>query len=114
MPTKVAFLDIFPLNFLSWRLKYSFSNFSLASFKGTDKLFSLNLLLLIPDFRDSLMILEIFSWELGNFREDLFHRLNVFEINIKPLNERISDIPLLINYFWNQISESYNIKNLKE
>jgi len=51
--------------------------------------------------------------ELGNFREDLFHRLNVFEINIKPLSERISDIPLLINYFSNKISESYNIKNLK-
>ena len=50
--------------------------------------------------------------EYGNFREDLFHRLNVFEINIKPLNERISDIPLLINYFSKQISESYNIKML--
>ena len=33
--------------------------------------------------------------EVGNFREDLFHRLNVFEINIKSLNERISDIPFL-------------------
>ena len=43
--------------------------------------------------------------ELGNFREDLFHRLNVFEINIKPLSERISDIPLLIKYFSNKISE---------
>ena len=51
--------------------------------------------------------------ELGNFREDLFHRLNVFEINIKPLSERISDIPLLIKYFSNKISESYNIKNLE-
>ena len=51
--------------------------------------------------------------ELGNFREDLFHRLNVFEINIKPLNERVSDIPLLIKYFSNKISESYNIKNLE-
>ena len=50
--------------------------------------------------------------ELGNFREDLFHRLNVFEINIKPLNERISDIPLLINYFSNKISAGYNIKKL--
>ena len=48
--------------------------------------------------------------ELGNFREDLFHRLNVFEINIKPLSERISDIPHLINYFSNKISEGYNIK----
>ena len=51
--------------------------------------------------------------KIGNFREDLFHRLNVFEINIKPLSERISDIPLLIKYFSNKISESYNIKNLE-
>ncbi len=50
--------------------------------------------------------------ELGNFREDLFHRLNVFEINIKPLSERISDIPHLINYFSNKISKGYNIKKL--
>ncbi len=50
--------------------------------------------------------------ELGNFREDLFHRINVFEINIKPLNERISDIPLLIKYFSNKIAENYNIKEL--
>ncbi len=50
--------------------------------------------------------------EYGNFREDLFHRLNVFEIIIKPLNKRISDIPLLINYFSKQISKSYNIKML--
>ena len=49
---------------------------------------------------------------LGNFREDLYHRLNVFEINIKPLNERISDIPLLIRYFSNRISKNYNIKQL--
>ena len=50
--------------------------------------------------------------ELGNFREDLFHRLNVFEINIKPLRERISDIPLLISYFSKKIAEGYNIKKL--
>ena len=48
--------------------------------------------------------------QLGNFREDLFHRLNVFEINIDPLSQRISDIPLLINYFTKKISENYNIK----
>jgi len=50
--------------------------------------------------------------EVGNFREDLFHRINVFEINIKPLNERLSDIPLLIKYFSKKISENYNIKEL--
>jgi two-component system nitrogen regulation response regulator NtrX len=49
----------------------------------------------------------------GNFREDLFHRLNVFEINIKSLEERVSDIPLLIDYFSKKISESYNIKKLE-
>ncbi len=49
---------------------------------------------------------------IGNFREDLYHRLNVFEINIKPLNDRISDIPLLIEYFSKKISENYGIKNL--
>mgnify|MGYP001210401687 CR=1 FL=1 len=48
----------------------------------------------------------------GNFREDLYHRLNVFEINIKPLSERVSDIPLLINYFSKKISDGYNIKEL--
>ena len=49
----------------------------------------------------------------GNFREDLYHRLNVFEINIQPLNERVSDIPLLINYFSEKISQSYNIRQLQ-
>ncbi len=49
---------------------------------------------------------------IGNFREDLYHRLNVFEINIKSLNERISDIPLLIRYFSKKISDNYNIREL--
>ena len=51
--------------------------------------------------------------ELGNFREDLFHRISVFEINIEPLNERVSDIPLLIKYFSKKISENYNLKFLE-
>ena len=50
--------------------------------------------------------------EIGNFREDLFHRINVFEINIKSLNERLSDIPLLVKYFSKKISENYKIKEL--
>ncbi|WP_440932082.1 sigma-54-dependent transcriptional regulator [Candidatus Pelagibacter sp.] len=50
--------------------------------------------------------------EIGNFREDLYHRLNVFEINIEPLNQRISDIPLLIKYFSRKIAENYNLKEL--
>ena len=46
----------------------------------------------------------------GNFREDLFHRLNVFNIEIKPLNKRPEDIPLLIEYFSEKISNAYNLK----
>jgi DNA-binding NtrC family response regulator len=41
--------------------------------------------------------------EKGNFREDLYHRLSVIVINVPSLNERKSDIPLLIDYFINQI-----------
>jgi len=50
--------------------------------------------------------------QLGNFREDLFHRLNVFQINIEPLSNRISDIPLLVEYFSKTISKAYNLKDL--
>ena len=44
--------------------------------------------------------------ELGNFREDLYHRLNVFEINVESLKKRTSDIPLLVKYFSEKISSN--------
>jgi len=48
--------------------------------------------------------------KLGNFREDLFHRLNVFNINIEPLKDRIEDVSLLVKYFSEKISKNYNLK----
>lgn len=43
----------------------------------------------------------------GEFRSDLFYRLNIFPIEIPPLRERKNDIPLLVNYF----IRKYNRKN---
>ena len=43
--------------------------------------------------------------ELGKFREDLFHRLNVVPIELTSLNSRTEDIPLLVEYFKEKLSE---------
>ena len=56
--------------------------------------------------------------DLGNFREDLFHRLNVVPIELTALSLRTEDIPLLVDYFKERLSEingvpkpKINIKN---
>ncbi len=45
----------------------------------------------------------------GNFREDLFHRLNVIPIHVPDLNDRRSDIPLLAEHFLQLILEEQNM-----
>ncbi len=44
----------------------------------------------------------------GRLREDLYYRLNVLSINVPPLRERTSEIPLLFRHFLNKYSEKFN------
>jgi len=48
--------------------------------------------------------------ELGNFREDLFHRLNVIPIHVPCLDDRKDDIPLLVKHFCELICTEQGIQ----
>ncbi len=51
--------------------------------------------------------------EIEKFREDLFHRLNVVPIELTSLNSRTEDIPLLIEYFKEKLSEINGVQQPK-
>ena len=51
--------------------------------------------------------------DAGNFREDLYHRLNVVPIYLPALKDRSEDIPLLLNYFSKKIADLNGIAETK-
>ncbi len=71
---------------------------------GSDKAIKVNVRVLAATNKD--LAAEIAA---GNFREDLFHRLNVIPIAVPALNDRIEDIPLLVDYFAEQICSEQGI-----
>ena len=51
--------------------------------------------------------------ETGNFREDLYYRINTICIELPPLRNRKSDIPILTNYFLNKYVAKYKKRGLR-
>ena len=48
----------------------------------------------------------------NKFREDLYHRISVIELNVPPLNDRKDDIPILIEHFISLLSNQYENKRI--
>ena len=74
---------------------------------GSDKIISINSRIICSSTKDLNLLIEN-----GSFRKDLFHRLNVVNITIPNLSERIEDIDLIIDYFSEYLSELNSVKNI--
>jgi formate hydrogenlyase transcriptional activator len=68
---------------------------------GSNHTIKVNVRLIAATHRDLLAMVR-----KGEFREDLFYRLNIFPIHIPPLRERGEDIPLLVHYFVSSYSRA--------
>ncbi len=64
---------------------------------GSDKKIKLNTRIITTTHRDVKQMVAD-----GDFREDLFHRINLFPITLPPLRERMDDIPILVDYFMDE------------
>ena len=73
---------------------------------GDNKLISVDSRIICSSTNDLNELIDI-----GNFRKDLFHRLNVVNITMPNLNDRVGDIDLIIDYFSKYFSELNSIKN---
>ena len=78
---------------------------------GSDKTIKVNVRVIAATNKD--LKAEI---EKGNFREDLYHRLNVIPIHVTDLKDRKEDIPLLVNHFVQQIcaEQGWKVKSIND
>tara|TARA_B100000965_G_scaffold10053_1_gene7808 strand:- start:95 stop:1429 length:1335 start_codon:yes stop_codon:yes gene_type:complete len=74
---------------------------------GDDKLISIDSRIICSSTKDLNELIDS-----GNFRKDLFHRLNVVNIRVPNLSERIEDVDLIIDYYSKHFSDLNSVKNV--